>query len=164
MRAALIAIAAGAAHAAPTQVQLHPSAPNKGELSVDFVGATAAPGSCVYGARGKDATTPTTQFNFPNIGTLHQAVLNFGRFGLQAGDVAWYACSADGGASFSPNSTVVPITASAPRAAIFGDFGLQNDVVMGALAVDAGNNVRGSRGPQALTFCLATAGLQLQDS
>jgi hypothetical protein len=141
---ALATLATTALAAAPTQVQLHPSQPNKGELSVDFVGAAAAPGSCAFGARGLDATVATTQFNFPNIGTLHQAVLNFQRFGLQAGDVAWYACSADGGATFSANTSVVPITANPPRAAIFGDFGLQNDVVMSALAADAGNEVFGA--------------------
>ena len=129
--------------AAPTQVQLHPSQPNKGELSVDFVGSTPAPGSCKFGARAQESSVTTTQFNFPNIGTLHQAVLDFGaRFGLQAGDVAWYACSCDGGKTFSANTSVTPITAAPPRAAIFGDFGLTNDVVMSALAADSGNEVR----------------------
>lgn len=139
----LSALAATVLAAAPTQVQLHPSAPNAGELSVDFVGATRGSGSCVFGARGKDATVPTTQFDFPNIGTMHQAVLDFGRFGLQAGDVAWYACSADNGQTFSANTSVTPITAAPTRAAIFGDFGIQNDVVMAALAADAGDEVRG---------------------
>ena len=137
MRAAIAAsLYATALAAPPTQVQLHPSAPNAGELSVDFVGAAPAPGSCNFGARGLGATVATTQFNYPNIGTLHQAVLDFGRFGLLAGDVAWYACSADGGSTFSANTSVVPITSKPPRSAIFGDFGLQNDVVMAALAAD----------------------------
>jgi hypothetical protein len=143
MRAALtLSLVTASLAAAPTQVQLHPSAPNKGELSIDFVGSAPAPGSCVFGARGKDASVATTQFEFPNIGTLHQAVLDFGRFGLQAGDSAWYACSADGARTFSANTTITPIPAGAVRAAIFGDFGLQNDVVMSALAADAGNEVR----------------------
>jgi len=138
---ALAALATTALAAVPTQVQLHPSAPNKGELSVDFVGSNPGAGSCKFGASGKDATVATTQFNFPNIGTLHQAVLDFGRFGLKAGDVAWYACSADGARTFSANTSVTPITAAPPRAAIFGDFGIQNDVVMAALAADSGNEV-----------------------
>jgi len=137
--ASLTALATTALAAAPTQVQLHPSAPNKGELSVDFVGAAPGAGSCKFGAAGAAATVPTTQFDFPNIGTMHQAVLDFGRLGLQAGDVAWYACSADGGRTYSANTSVTPITAAPPRAAIFGDFGIQNDVVMAALAADAGN-------------------------
>ena len=134
--AALAALATTALAAAPTQVQLHPSAPNKGELSVDFVGAAPGAGSCKFGAAGAAATVPTTQFDFPNIGTMHQAVLDFGRLGLQAGDVAWYACSADGGRTFSANTSVTPITAAPPRAAIFGDFGIQNDVVMDQLATE----------------------------
>lgn len=138
----LAALATSALAAAPTQVQLHPSAPNKGELSVDFVGAAPGAGSCKFGAAGAAATVLTTQFDFPNIGTMHQAVLDFGRFGLQAGDAAWYTCSADGGASYSKNTSVTPITASPPRAAIFADFGIQNDVIMAALAVDARNEVR----------------------
>ena len=113
---------------------------------MDFVGAAPAPGSCAFGARGADATVATTQFNFPNIGTMHQAVLDFGRFGLQTGDVAWCACSADGGRTFSANTSVVPITAGPPRAAIFADFGLANDVVMSALAADAGNEAFGACG------------------
>lgn len=129
---------------APTQVQLHPSQPNKGELAVDFVSSAPGAGSCAFGARGADVSVGTTQFDYPNIGTLHQAVLDFGRFGLQAGDVAWYTCSADGGITFSVNTSVIPITAAPPRAAIFGDFGLQNDVVMSALAADAGNDVFGA--------------------
>lgn len=146
-RSLALATLAASALAAPTQVQLHPSQPNKGELSVDFVGAPGgAPGSCAYGARGLDATVAATQFAFPNIGTMHQAVLDFQRFGLQAGDVAWYACSADGGATFSANTSVVPITAGPPRAAILADFGLQNDVVMSALAADAGNEAFGACG------------------
>ena len=138
---ALAALATTALAAAPTQVQLHPSAPNKGELSIDFVGSNPGAGSCKFGASGKDATVATTQFNFPNIGTMHQAVLDFGRFGLKAGDVAWYACSADGARTFSANTSVTPISAAPPRAAIFGDFGIQNDVVMAALAADSGNEV-----------------------
>ena len=138
----LAAFTATALAAAPTQVQLHPSAPNKGELSVDFVGSTQGAGSCKFGAAGAAATVPTTQFDFPNIGTMHQAVLDFGRLGLQAGDVAWYTCTADGGASYSANTSVTPITAAPPRAALMGDFGIQNDVVMAALAADAGNEVR----------------------
>jgi hypothetical protein len=152
--AAFTALATTALAAAPTQVQLHPSAPNQGELSVDFVGSAPGAGSCQFGARGKDATVATTQFAFPNIGTLHQAVLDFGRFGLQGGDVAWYTCSADGGASYSANASVTPITAAPPRAAIFGDFGIANDVIMSALAADAGNEVRtgGGRGGPWRTF------------
>jgi hypothetical protein len=139
--------------AAPTQVQLHPSQPNKGELSVDFVGSTPAPGSCKFGARAKESSVTTTQFNFPNIGTLHQAVLDFGaRFGLQAGDVAWYACSCDGGKTFSANTSVTPITAAPPRAAIFGDFGLTQDIIMSALAADSGNEVRSILPPALISF------------
>ena len=66
MRVALALASLASAAAAPTQVQLHPSAPNRGELSIDFVGATPAPGSCALGARGQQATVATTQFNFPN--------------------------------------------------------------------------------------------------
>lgn len=122
--------------APPTQVQIHPSRPNLGEYSLDFVGSTASPGKVVFGFNGASATLPTTSFAYPNIGTLHQAVLDFGRFGVTAGAKAWYQASADNGATFSLNFTVTPIVA-VPRVAIWGDFGLSNDIIMAQLAADS---------------------------
>ncbi len=117
MRAAFLATSLAAAVAQPTQVQLHPSLPNKGEMSLDFVCTERAVGTVVIGAGSATATIPTTYFSFPNIGDLHQALLDFGRFGLAAGDKAWYQVSC--GASTSANTTVTPIVAT-PRIAVFG--------------------------------------------
>ena len=139
--AALAAAAAALASAqAPTQVTIHPSA-SEGELSLDFVGAAgAAAGAVQFGARGQQAQVATTSFAFATIGQLHQAVLPFkAQFGLRAGDAAWYRCTADG-VSWSQNYTLHPIVAT-PRFATFGDFGIQNDVIMATLANDSASGL-----------------------
>ena len=133
---AALAFSALAAAQAPTQITIHPSH-DEGELSLDFVGKLgAASGSVQFGALGQQATVATTNFAVSTIGQMHQAVLPFkAHFGLSAGDAAWYRCTADG-ATWSQNYTLFPIVA-VPRAAVFGDFGIQNDVIMATLANDS---------------------------
>ena len=133
---AALAFSALAAAQAPTQITIHPSH-DEGELSLDFVGKLgAASGSVQFGALGQQATVATTNFAVASIGQMHQAVLPFkAHFGLSAGDAAWYRCTADG-ATWSQNYTLFPIVA-VPRAAVFGDFGIQNDVIMATLANDS---------------------------
>ena len=129
--------AASLVAAQPTQITLHPSHA-EGELSLDFVGqAGATSGLVQYGAHGQSAQVVTTNFEVSTIGQLHQAVLPFASsFGVVAGDAAWYRCTADGGATWSANYTIHPVVAT-PRAAVFGDFGLSNDVIMASLANDS---------------------------
>ena len=133
--AACAGLLAVASAKAPTQVQLHPTGVD-GELSVDFVGTVSAAGSVEFGFAGKSASVPTSSFAFPNIGQLHQAVFGFAQFGIAAGEGAWYRVSADAGATFSANYSITPIAAM-PRFAVFGDFGLSNDIIMKQLAVDS---------------------------
>lgn len=130
---ALSVSAALVAAQAPTQITLHPSHA-EGELSLDFVGkAGAASGLVQFGARGLRAQVATTNFAVSTIGQLHQAVLPFAKnFGLAVGDSAWYRCTADG-VTWSSNFTIRPIVARS-AAAIFGDFGISNDVIMTSLA------------------------------
>ena len=137
---AALSCASLAAAQAPTQITLHPSH-SEGELSLDFVGkAGAASGLVQFGARGQSAQVATTNFAVATIGQMHQAVLPFAKsFGLVAGDAAWYRCTADG-AAWSANYTIHPVVAT-PRFATFGDFGIQNDVIMATLANDSASGL-----------------------
>lgn len=106
-----------------------------GELSIDFVSSDAT-GSVTYGMVGAaPKTVPTTSFLFDTVGNMHQAIMIWS--GLAPGEAAWYIVSA-GGAS-STNFTVTPVPARTPNDifAVFGDFGLVNDIIMSKLIVDA---------------------------
>jgi len=129
------ALASTALAQAPTQVQIHPTGV-AAEFSVDFVGATPAQGAVQFGYNGATSSVVSSSLAFPNIGQLHAAVFSFAKFGVAADARAWYRVSADAGASWSANFTVTPIV-SLPRVAVFGDFGLANDVVMAQLAADS---------------------------
>jgi hypothetical protein len=133
MRSSVVALTfASAVAQAPTQTQIHPTG-KAGEFSVDFVGAaTALNGKVEFGAHGQVATLPTTSFAYPNIGAMHQAMLDFTRFGVKADERGWYRVTANS-ATWSANFSVTPFVSNY-RAAIFGDFGIANDVVMDQLA------------------------------
>lgn len=133
MRSIIAAAAASVATAqTPKQVQIHPTG-KQAAFSVDFVGVPGAlSGKVQFGAHGEVATVPTTSFVYPNIGAMHQATFDFSRFGVSADEPGWYRVSADG-ATWSANFSVTPFVATY-RSAIFGDFGIANDVVMDQLA------------------------------
>jgi hypothetical protein len=103
---------AASVSAQPTQIQIHPTGGNNGEISVDFVvPAGQTNGKVQYGSYGSSNTVPTTNFAYPEIGQLHQAVISFDN--AQAGQPAWYQVTGDG-ATWSANFSIVPVVAS-PR-------------------------------------------------
>ena len=109
-----------------------------GQLSVDFVGtATQANGAVQWGVGGASQTVASTNFQHPEIGTLHQGIFTFA--GVSAGARAWYCVTADS-QTWSANYTIVPVVA-VPRVAVFGDFGLSNDIIMAQLAADVKANL-----------------------
>lgn len=75
------------------------------------------------------ARSNTTSFYYDTIGQMHQGALAF------AGAAAGAACSYRVGTAAGASSTysVTPIVAHAERFAVFGDFGLVNDIVMADL-------------------------------
>lgn len=125
--------------AAPEQIHIaYTGVP--GQVSVDFVSSASAQGSVTFGGPGQAAKTiPTSSFYFNTVGYMHQAVMTW--TGLHAGEKVWYSVSA-GGAT-SANFTVTPIPARHPQDvfAVFGDFGLVNDVIMAKLTADAQSGV-----------------------
>jgi hypothetical protein len=96
----------------------------------------ASPGTVQFGAHGASASVPSSSITFPNIGQLHAAVFSFAQFGVAVGERAWYRVSADAGATWSANFSITPIVA-VPRIAVWGDFGLANDIIMSQLAADS---------------------------
>lgn len=124
------------AAAAPEQIHIAYTGV-QGQVSVDFVSQDSATGSVSYGYGPMTQSIPTSSFFYTSVGNMHQAVLTFK--GIKAGAQAWYVVSA-GGAS-SQNFTFTPIPARNVNGqdvfAVFGDFGLVNDVVMNALVADA---------------------------
>jgi hypothetical protein len=106
------------ASAQPTQIQIHPTGV-VGQVSVDFVApAGQTSGSVQYATGGSAPTTvSTTNFVYPEIGQMHQAVITF--TGAQAGDSAWYMVTGDGN-KWSSNFSIVPVVSGQPRFAVFG--------------------------------------------
>ena len=123
---------ASTAVAAPTQINIHYT-PTVGTLSLDFV-STAADGVAQYGTSSNPASftnATTTSFNFAEIGYLHQTTMTFA---ATPGASAFYrACSAN---SCSQVFHVIPNQAD-ETFAVFGDFGLINDVTMDYLTAEA---------------------------
>ena len=108
---ALILASVASVAAQPTQIQIHPTG-TIGQISVDFVvPAGQANGKVQYGFGGSSNTIPTSNFAYPEIGQLHQAVFSFA--GAQAGQNAWYMVTGDG-STWSSNFSVVPVV-SMPR-------------------------------------------------
>ena len=69
------------------------------------------------------SSAPTTSFAYPNVGFMHQGLLDFGN--VASGARTWYVVGTVQG-----NSSVIavtPIPSSPERFAIYGDFGLLND-------------------------------------
>jgi len=116
----------------PTQINIHYT-PTVGTLSLDFV-STAADGVAQYGTSSNPASftnATTTSFNFAEIGYLHQTTMTFA---ATPGASAFYrACSAN---SCSQIYHVIPNQAD-ETFAVFGDFGLINDVTMDYLTAEA---------------------------
>jgi hypothetical protein len=108
----------------------------KGELSVDFV-SDAAVGAARWTVDNSSWTlSNSTSFNFVEIGWMHQALMQFGT--LKTGAPAWYQVGSQQG-GWSPAFKVFPRPARGEQEvfAVFGDFGLSNDISMNALIADA---------------------------
>lgn len=115
--------------------QIHISYTGKaGELAVDFV-ASAKGNAAVYYSTDKATwkSSPATQFNAPTIGYMSQALMDFS--GIAPGAAAYYYLT--GGADNSTTFTVTPIVARPEIFAIYGDFGLKNDISMDSLIAEA---------------------------
>jgi len=128
----------------PTIEQIHVSYTGiLGQYSVDFV--SSDPDG--YVAWSLDNTTFTTvnstSFYFSTIGNMHQGLLDFPSSGtLQPGTPAYYKVGTSK-VGWSPVFEVTPIPKRYPSEvfAVFGDFGLANDVSMNALISDAQTGV-----------------------
>ena len=108
----------------------------RGELAVDFVSSDAA-GLVSYSKTGTTWINVTsTSFNFVEIGWMHQAMMPL--TDIAVGTPVQYRV---GGpvSGFSNVFSAVPKPARAGSEvfAVFGDFGLTNDVCMDALTADA---------------------------
>jgi hypothetical protein len=102
--------------------------PTPAVLSVDFVSTSASPAQAWTSLDNKTWAAPVaaTTFHAPTIGYMSQAVLNFA--GVQPGQAAYYKLAAGG--DTSPVFEVTPEVARPEVFAVFGDFGLSNDVCM----------------------------------
>jgi len=112
------------ASASISQVVVHYS--GACELSVDFVSTAEAGTISIDGG----AATATSSFEFPSVGWMHQAV--FKALRCEPGAPVNYRLDSGGD---SVNYTTYATAARSPSEvyAIFGDFGLVNDVIMSAL-------------------------------
>jgi hypothetical protein len=128
-----IALAAAALAAAPEQIHVSYT-PTNGVLAVDFVAADAAGTAYIsLSAGGPWTAVPSTSFNFPTIGYMHQALLPFNI--TTPGKAGFYKV-----ATASGTSTVFPVFPTPARNevhAIFGDFGLENDECLSDLVAEA---------------------------
>ena len=119
-------------HAAPEQV--HVSYTGKpSELALDFVSSSNEQAYVTVTSRGVNTRVNTSSFHFPQIGYMNQALLSFP--GIERGESASYTITADGASSES--FSVTPELSHPERFAIFGDFGLVNDVCMEDLTAQA---------------------------
>jgi len=105
-----------------------------GQLSVDFVSSGSGSGSIAWGTtKGSlTSTNTTTSFSYPTIGYLHQGLMTFD---VTVGQKAYYQVSAAG--ESSAVFEVTPVVGAVERFAVFGDFGLKNDVCMNDLIQEA---------------------------
>jgi len=105
-----------------------------GELAVDFV-ASAGGGAAAYTSVDKIAwkSVAATQFHAPTIGYMSQALLDYK--GIQAGSPAYYYVT--GGSENSSIFEVTPVVARPEVFAVYGDFGLANDICMDDLIAEA---------------------------
>ena len=136
--AASFAATASAARAPLAPEQIHSAYTSAGgsALSVDCVGGAAA-GAVRWGASPSALThsANSSSFEFETIGWLHQALMDFAGV-VPAGSRGFYAVEVAGNSSAV--FEVMPLVANRPeRHVVFGDFGLRNDVSMGALVADA---------------------------
>ena len=106
-----------------------------GTLSVDFVETKDRTWGYVETSCGgaPAVRSNTTSFYYDTIGQMHQGTLVFA--GAAAGTACSYRAVTAAGASSS--FSVTPIVSHPERFAIFGDFGLVNDIVMTDLTQQA---------------------------
>jgi hypothetical protein len=114
-----------------------------GQYSVDFVSPDQN-GFVAWSLDNKTFTTAnSTSFYFLTIGYMHQGLLDFSAGStLQPGTPAYYKVGTSN-VGWSHTYTVTPVPARYPSEvfAVFGDFGLANDVCMNTLISDAANGV-----------------------
>jgi len=119
-----------------------------GQLSVDFVCAGGAGGAGGAGAVGFTADggktwtqANATFFTYPSIGDVQQALIAPAATPAPGAALAYFCACADG--SRSDVFDVAPVPARYPSEvhAVFGDFGLLNDVSMAPLIADAASGV-----------------------
>jgi hypothetical protein len=131
--------AATRAPIAPEQIHIAYTSAGGSALSVDFVGGAAA-GAVRWGASPSALTRSanSSSFAFATIGWLHQALMDFAGV-VPAGARGYYSVEVAGNASAV--FEIIPLVNRSERHVVFGDFGLRNDVSMGALIADAAAGV-----------------------
>ncbi len=107
-----------------------------GAIAVDFV-STIADGMAQvsYDNGGTWITAPTSSFNYPTIGWMHQAVMN--TTAATVGQEVIYRVGSS--AEWSSEFTITPRPKRDVQEiyCVFGDFGAANDVSMPGLIADA---------------------------
>ena len=97
----------------------------KGEIAVDFVSDVAS-GAVLCSTNGeKWVRNPSSSIHFGNIGYVHQALCTFP---ATAGAKAFYRVASPTANSTAFTIVPVPARGDAEVFAVFGDFGLTNDV------------------------------------
>jgi len=114
-----------------------------GELSVDFVCAAGGAGSVGYTIDGKKTWTVAnaSSYNYASIGDMQQALIAPVWTPTPGAVLSYYCACADGSKSDEFDVTPVPARYPSEVHAIFGDFGLLNDVSMANLTSDATSGV-----------------------
>jgi hypothetical protein len=108
-----------------------------GQLSVDYV-STDADGLVAWSTDNKTFTTAnTTSFYYDGIGNLHQGLM--APLPTTPGTPIYYRVGGGASQLWSQTFVVTPVpeTYPAQRYAVFGDFGLANDVCMNDLIASA---------------------------
>jgi len=127
-----VALAAGlvAAVRAGAPEQIHVAYTGiAGQLSLDFV-STYPTASVSFGSKSVN----TTSFNYPEIGYVHQALLDY--TGIAPGTAASYAITTANGTT-SPFAVTPIVPAGSERFAVLGDFGTVNDECLNDLVKQA---------------------------
>lgn len=130
------AAAAVAAAATPAVEQVHVAYTGvAGQLSVDFVGLDGVGFVQTSTDNVTWSTTATTAFYFFTVGWMHQGLLDWGAVGV--GETVYYRVGCGNGTSGTFAVTPRPARGANEVFAVFGDFGLVNNVCLDALVADA---------------------------
>jgi len=128
--------AAAAAAGAPAVEQVHVAyTGTPGQLSVDFVAVDSAGFVEVSSDNATWTRAATTSFYFFTVGWMHQGLLDWGSVG--SGQTVFYRVGCGNGTSATFAIVPRPARGAQEVFAVFGDFGLVNNVCLDALVADA---------------------------